>query len=393
MKLKLKYLLYLIPPIITIAVIFFIDNQTVPDFKETSTSDETSITILRDQSENQFELVETQIIEIPEDYELKQTGWIPAWDFEAGFNSIREHPEKYYSISPVWYALNEDGSLIKNEIQKTSFLSYCEKEDIKVIPSIANFDALLLKEVLQTPENFTRHLDAIMEAVDDPRVAGIDIDYESIELEDKGMYMLFLKELSAKLHQQDKILSVSVIAQWGDDMIYPSLPQTRETQDWIEITKYADELRLMTYDYTSQHSPIPGPIAPMPWLQQVVSYALSKTEPTNIWLGVALYSYEWVNEKYDPNTNINNIDLVDDVMSNSYTFNTIQEILKDPSTEYTYNEELGEGIATYDCLTDSFCTMFYPTQESIQTRKDLASKYGLEGVAYWRIGREGSWLD
>ena len=52
-------------------------------------------------------------------------------------------------------------------------------------------------------------------------------------------------------------------------------------QDWAELAKYADSLKIMGYDYhwCTQH---PGPLAPLDWLEAVMNYAQRVVQETPI---------------------------------------------------------------------------------------------------------------
>ena len=79
----------------------------------------------------------------------------------------------------------------------------------------------------------------------------------------------------------------------------------------------------------------------------------------------------------------------------SYTYQTVQRILKDyPGTTDNYQ---GEKIYSYSKTNDDTGilenrVLVYIDPEGIQARKDLAKKYGLQGIAFWRVGADGDLL-
>ncbi len=326
-------------------------------------------------------------------YELKQTGWIPAWDFDRGYNSLNRHRTDFHSVSPVWYSLKADGSLAADEKGVDKLAKLSGDNDIKIVASIASFSHDDMSSMLNSSANYSRFIGELTEIADAKVIDGIDLDFESTKLTDKTKFLNMVKDVSKILKDRKKIFSFTVIPKWGDNVAYQSLVETRQVQDWQILSQYADEIRIMTYDYTSQKSLVPGPVAPIGWMESVLKYALTKVPKEKLWLGIHLYGYEWVNKKYVPTIDILSLDLSEQVQSNSYTYSTIKEILSASYTDTIYNSDFEEGIATYNCLSDSFCTLFYPNKQSVKARIELAKKYQIAGVAYWKLGGDSDILD
>lgn len=326
--------------------------------------------------------------------ELKQTAWIPNWAFQSGIESLKENPRQFYSISPVLYNVNTDGTLENlNPSKLDELVKICDDNNIKIIPSIALFNWEILTDVLNDETAYKTHIDEIIAEVVENDYDGIDLDYESIIIEDKDLFLGMVEELSTKLHARNKKLSVTVVAKWGDDIIYPSLPQTRAVQDWEIIAEHADEVRIMTYDYTYFASPNPGPIAPMYWMLSVYSYALEKIPKEKIWMGIHLYSYVWkdVNPKLPEDQKAKAIENLPDKAS-SLVYSRVKEIIEENSITSYHQTGVEEGYAQYECDDDYICMMYFQDQFGILSRTNLAKKFGLEGVAYWKLGGEGDLL-
>ncbi len=388
---KVRSLLKYLPLLLIPVAIFFFDYfkkeevilNSLQEIKNTESTTDNSEEKITPQPNKPEAVKETEST-----HEIKHIAWIPAWDMKEGVNSFKKDPKKFSAISPVWYSLKPDGSLTKSLNHKTELVQIAKSNGVKVVPSIASFDFTIIKGMLQSSENYSRYISEVTAIANDPDVDGIDLDYESIEREDKDAFFKMLRDMSKMLKERNKTLSVTVLPKWGDNIRYSSLQQTRDVQDWTEIGRIADEVRVMTYDYTSQRSPIPGPIAPTPWIENVIKYGVTKVPSNKLYVGIHLYGYEWVNKNYDPNANTLEVELETSVQSNSYSYRTIRQILADPSTKTTYDQIFDEGIATYDCLETSKCILFYPTLESVKERIQLAEKYKIAGVAYWKLGRE-----
>jgi|688.fasta_scaffold74376_2 spore germination protein YaaH len=340
--------------------------------------------------------------------EITYASWIPDWGTDSGLESLKQNTKVIDSISPVWYEANKNGELV-NKTPKNSqeMLDYASNNQIEIIPSIACFDHEILTEILQNQTNLDKHVDSILKTVLDNNYDGIDIDYESTKLSDKDKFFEFLEKLSGKLKTNQKKLSIAVLAKWGDDVIYPGLKETRAVQDWSKIAPLVDEIRIMTYDYTGGGSLYPGPIGPLNWQEDVIKYALTKAPKEKYVLGVHLYGYEqWVevkNPSQDKKFGDPKLKFTPDFKNQtsgeepmrSYTYQTVQRILKDyPGTTDNYQ---GEKIYSYSKTNDDTGilenrVLVYIDPEGIQARKDLAKKYGLQGIAFWRVGADGDLL-
>jgi spore germination protein YaaH len=333
---------------------------------------------------------------VRKDYQLELAAWIPDWATASGFESLKTKTEIITTISPVWYEVNPDGSL-KRKLPANSqeILKFSKDHKVKVVPAIAMFDHDLFSLVLETPANFQNHVAAIMSEVNNNGYDGIDLDYESTKLIDKDLYFQFLITLAKQLHSAGKTLELSVLAKWTDDLVYPSLPETRQVQDWTELGKIADEIRIMAYDYTSASAKYPGPIAPVSWVEDVLKYAVTKLDPAKISLGVPLYSYEWSSDTqtpfFQPDFMANAT--AESVKAASYNFDTVSKIITMNKGE-TLDFE-GEKLFMYkqqSGAVTSYRMLIYMDQNGIAQREALAKKYGLKGVVFWRLGGDGKLL-
>jgi len=320
-----------------------------------------------------------------------QTAWIPSWGFETGFDSLKESKQHFSSISPVWFVVGEDGSLSPDGYYNNSdFISYCKKNDIDIIPSLPLFTSEVLSTVLN--EHLDSHVSNIMDEVEKGGYDGIDIDYESTFLNDKELYFTFLRRLSERLHDQGKVLSVTVLSKWTDQLIYGFLPETRQVQDWERIGRYADEVRIMAYDYTAQNSYLPGSISPIYWDELIINYALTKLPREKIVIALPLYAYSF---RIDERSTISQDIFVGGEPAGSekrvlaYTYDDIKAIQNDFEFQLSYDETTMDRVISYhDGTFDR--VLYYTDARGIKSRRSLAYDYGIKGVAYWRLGSDDS---
>lgn len=337
---------------------------------------------------------------------LTYSAWIPDWDSKDGVVSVEKLAGQLDMISPVWYEVRPDGSLInKRPVNAKQFADAASKNSSQLMPAIAMMDHEIFSQVLAKPENMERHISAIMSEIKINNYDGIDLDYESTKLTDKEAYFSFISDLANRLHQDSKKLIITVLAKWGEDVVYPSLKETRQVQDWSELSKYADNIRIMAYDYTFSKSDKPGPIGPISWIKQILDYAITQIPRAKIILGIHLYSYEWWQElpvkssdptdllDFTPNADLNTA--VRNISVRSYTYNTVKTVLQ--NYKGTLTEFEGEKIYSYTAKNKQTNkqenrVLVFIDSKGVQARTDLAKQYGIEGVTFWRLGGENELL-
>jgi spore germination protein YaaH len=90
-------------------------------------------------------------------------------------------------------------------------------------------------------------------------------------------------------------LTVNVYAKTSE----PGTWDGPKAQDWTAIGNVADQVRIMTYEYHWSTSDA-GPIAPVDWVDQVLSFARSVIPAHKIMEGVPLYGYDWTGRSGAP---------------------------------------------------------------------------------------------
>ncbi|PKN03019.1 hypothetical protein CVU76_03265 [Candidatus Dojkabacteria bacterium HGW-Dojkabacteria-1] len=344
---------------------------TLQSKKATNTNVEQQNTVQEEQEEEIKEEQEEDTEEV-EGISFSQSAWIPSFDFENGLKSLEARKDIIREVNPVLYGVNNDGTLLNRkptEEALKNFLQYCELEGIKVLPTVGSYDFRIMGSVMQSDVYIDKHVQEIINEINKYGYDGIDIDYERIRTSERDGYLAFLRKLKTELEKINKELSVTVFAKTRDNT-----QDTLYAQDWIEIGKIADKVRIMAYDYTLQTSTIPGPIGPIDWIEEVLAYAEGKIPKEKTILGIHLYAYLWKEEK-----------------ASALTYSAVLNILKNVKGEH--NAEIGEGYAEYKCSDGSRCILFYQTPEGVKERINIANKYNLAGVSYWRLGGEEKLLE
>lgn len=357
-------------------------------------------------SSNDYGDITTTAVVTKYNNNLANCAWIPNWASIDGYDSLVKNADNLSCISPVLYEVNADGSL--RDISPTNLykiVAFAKSKNIKIYPTIAMFDHEIFSQVVQNELNYQRHIDQIIQIVNDPDYDGIDLDYESTKLIDKDKYNSMIIELSNAIHARNKKLIVTVLAKWGDDVEYPSLKETRKVQDWRFIADYADWIRIMAYDYTFIRSKLPGPIAPIAWIESIIQYAKTKIPDEKIVLAAHLYSYQWSNTSdtkieqatmlFDFAYDYTNNSYDENIQVASYDYETVKKILSENQGQIL--DFQGEKIFVYqksNAQTGKYenRVLVYIDQLGVLARQKLAAQNNLSGLCFWRLGKEDNLL-
>ncbi len=323
---------------------------------------------------------------------VRFSAWIPYWDYTNGLKTLEKNSSVFSEILPVIYEVEKDGSLKIKNSNFDKLQKFANDNSIKFIPSIAMFDHELFSEVLNNDENFQKHIDTIISEIEENNFDGIDIDYESTKLDDKDKYEKFIINLAQKINELEKstnkkiTLSITVLPKWGPDIIYPSLNETRAVQDWKFLNQYADQIRIMAYDYTSQYSEKPGPIAPTNWMEIILQKAMSEIDKDKLIIALPTYGYNWASSDIDESVNFFNNPPTQELKADAYTYDQIIDIKKEFGGNEYIHPKWDEIVYKYNRGDDKERVLIYQNTKSIKRKVDVIKEGGIYQISFWRLG-------
>lgn len=235
---------------------------------------------------------------------LEVSGWIPYWRDTQGIKDAKKHLDAIDVLYPFAFTVKLDGTLSDNAgLNKSdwrSFIKTARKKNIEIIPTIMWSSGATIHAVLSDESARAKHVQAIVDMVDDGKFDGVGIDYESKLPETKDYFSLFLKELKKKLGKS--LLTCTVEARTPPDSLYRVVPSTIEySNDYTELAKHCDRIEIMAYDQQRAdiklndirkgvpYMPVSDPL----WVEKVVQLALKDFKPEQIVLGIPTYGYHY----------------------------------------------------------------------------------------------------
>ena len=341
------------------------------------------------------------------------TGWLPYYSMKTYLPAVLNNADLIKEIMPFWYTLKYDGKTKKavvTDVYKTANpsvpiaepLAALRNAGMTLIPTISDgTDKLVLANLLAKPVSRKQVVDAIVATVASQNYDGIDLDFEGFAFIDPNTtwkatapnWVLFVKELSAALHAEKKILSITT----------PYLFNPAEAQKgyfvyaWAQIAPFIDRLRIMTYDYSTSR---PGPIGPIAWTEKTVKYAISIMPASKVYLGLPGYGKDWVTkvEGVCP-SNLAKI-ITPSAKAGTFLMRDAASIAATYGAVPTYNETFAEVTFSYkreytgttssglSTTCTASRTAWHQNAQSFSLRAQLVAKYQLGGAAQWVIGQE-----
>jgi len=341
------------------------------------------------------------------------TGWLPYYSMKTYLPAVLNNADLIKEIMPFWYTLKYDGKTKKAVITDVYSsanpsvpiaepLAALRNAGMTIIPTISDgTDELVLANLIAKPVSRKQVVDAIVATVASQNYDGIDLDFEGFAFIDSNTtwkttapnWVLFVKELSAALHAEKKILSITS----------PYLFNPTEAQkgyfvySWAQIAPFIDRLRIMTYDYSTSR---PGPIGPIAWTEKTVKYAISIMPASKVYLGLPGYGKDWVTkvEGVCP-SNLAKI-ITPSAKAGTFLMRDAASIAATYGAVPTYNETIAEVTFSYkrdyagqtssglSTTCTASRTAWHQNAQSFSLRTQLVAKYQLGGVAQWVIGQE-----
>ena len=341
------------------------------------------------------------------------TGWLPYYSMKTYLPAVLNNADLIKEIMPFWYTLKYDGKSKKavvTDVYKpanpsvpiTEPLAALRNAGMTIIPTISDgTDKLVLANLLAKPVSRKQVVDENEATVASQNYDGIDLDFEGFAFIDPNTtwkatapnWILFVKELSAALHAEKKILSITT----------PYLFNPAEAQKgyyvyaWAQIAPFIDRLRIMTYDYSTSR---PGPIGPIAWTEKTVKYAISVMPASKVYLGLPGYGKDWVTkvEGVCP-SNLAKI-ITPSAKAGTFLMRDAASIAATYGAVPTYNETFAEVTFSYkreytgttssglSTTCTASRTAWHQNAQSYSVRAQLVAKYQLGGAAQWVIGQE-----
>ena len=341
------------------------------------------------------------------------TGWIPYYSIKTSLPAAINNADLIREVMPFWYTLKFNGKTnsavvtdlyvpANPNIPETQTVAALRGAGFSIIPTITDgTDKAVLAGLLAKPASRTQIVQAITEMVIKNNYDGIDLDFEGFAFVDGNatwsktapLWTAFVKELSASLHAQKKLLSVStpyVLDPTGAQKGY-------YVYAWASIASSIDRLRIMTYDYSVAKV---GPLGPITWTERTLQYAVSVMPASKVFIGIAGYGRDWVTAVSGVcPANVASV-IKGGAKAATFVMRDAQNLAASYGVTPQFNEQFGEMTFSYQKVYNgttasglaTSCTAqrtaWYQDARAFALRAALVDKYRLGGIAQWTLGME-----
>ncbi|NLK08261.1 MAG: SH3 domain-containing protein [Firmicutes bacterium] len=284
--------------------------------------------------------------------------------------SLQTNFHNMTGVTPWSFSLDAAGNLLQQMdagiLART--LQFAGEKKLDTLALVSNYDKQtesfsgeLAHTLLKNPANRRQAVESIYRTLKDWGFSGVNIDFEHVYPTDREHYSQFLRDLKSRLQPAGLLVTVAIPAKTFDD---PKAAWSGAF-DYKAIGQTVDRMMIMAYDqhYTGG---APGPIASIEWVEQVLKFAVSQAPREKVVLGVAGYGYSWQNSG----------------SAYSVTYQRAVELAAE-----------GGGVQWDSTHQAPFAyhqgrEMWFENAASISHKLDLVNKYGIKGIALWRLGQE-----
>jgi len=296
-----------------------------------------------------------------------------AVDDAAGLASLEAHGARVDVLAPQVLALEADGTL--SGAVPPALAAAARARRIPLVPLVVNpgFRPEPFLEVLASRERQARAIASLVSRATAEGWAGIQFDFEHIPASARARYTDFVRATATAFRGAGLSLSVAVVAQHSEE---PGAYLPGFWEEWAGVFDYAaladaaDFLSLMTYD---QHTPLtgPGPVAGLPWVEEVLAHALAQVAPAKLSLGVPLYYRAWRSRGGPGYGGFREAQALRELLGVPARWNPVQRT--------PFFVAAGDATVT---------TVWYEDARSLAERLALVRRHGLRGFSAWVLGQE-----
>lgn len=235
---------------------------------------------------------------------LEVSGWLPYWRVASSTNSASAHLDHFKEINPFGFTVKSDGSLNDamglTDPKWQALFKDARAKKIRVVPTVTWGSGEAIHSILSDKKKRLAHINYIQQAVRVNGFDGIDINYEGKLAETKPYFSLFLKELYAAMG--NKWVMCTIEARTPAEDRFSVVPTNLEfANDFKEINKYCDRVRIMAYDQSSidlklekLHEKEPyAAVADSRWVEKVITLAAKDISKKKLVIGVPTYGYAY----------------------------------------------------------------------------------------------------
>ncbi len=270
-------------------------------------------------------------------------------------------------VSPTWFGLSDNsGSL--SDFGSAAIVESLHNKGVQVWGLVSNFanEGIDTYAVLSSTSTRRNLISNIMGVVSAYSLDGVNVDFESLNVESGVHFVQFIRELSVECRKAGVILSVDNYVPIGNTDFY----------DRTEQGIYADYVVIMGYDEHYAGSEEAGSVASIGYVENGINKTIEEVEASRVINGLPFYDRIWETTGAD-------------VSSKAYGMAETKEWLSNHNIVTEWDDTTCQNYGEYTS-GDTKHQVWVEDAESIKVKLSVMDSCGIGGAAYWRLGLETS---
>ncbi len=294
-----------------------------------------------------------------------------AWHAVAGvagndtLSEVMAQTKSINVISPTWFALSDNAGNFTS-YATAEYVTQAHNMGLEVWGLVDNFtnEGIDTYEVLAGTTTRTYLINGLIDTALAYDLDGINIDFENISLDAGEPFIEFIRELSIPCRQHGLVLSVDNYVPMGYTSHY-----NRKEQGVV-----ADYVIIMGYDEHYNGSETAGSVASINFVEKGIADTVAEVPANKVINAIPFYTRIW-------ETNGTT------VSSQAVGMELAQQYISDHGIDISWDEVTCQNYGEYQSGS-SYYQLWLEDADSIRVKLNIMSKYGIAGVAEWKLGFE-----
>jgi putative cell wall-binding protein len=280
-------------------------------------------------------------------------------------------------LSPGFFAYNGSAGAVTlrdglSVAAARNIVALGQSRGARVVPFVRG-DGSQIDALLKDPTRRAALVSDLTALTDEIGADGLMIDFEALADSTEAALTDLMRSFYAELQPRGKLTMIAVASRtsattetWNSEFNYRDLS---ECNDYVVV---------MAYDkhYTTS---APGPIAPLDWVRQVVSYISTQTPPEKLIMGVPYYGRDWW---WSRSSN----SWLSVAFGWTIANQTAAENGAEITRETTATDPVGIPTFKYVDKDGDNRTAYFDDAASWGAKLDLVDEFDLAGIGGWSMG-------
>ena len=311
--------------------------------------------------------VEPEYTSLTRDYKINM-GWHQVMSAAANdtLSSAVMANSNMNVISPTWFSLKSTDGDIRS-IATQGYVDKAHGMGLEVWALIDNFDKdVSTYQTLSKTTSRTNLIRNLMNEVLKYGIDGINVDFEEVSYDAGEPFVQFIRELSIECRKEGIVLSV--------DNYVPRASTTHYNRKEQGIV--ADYVIIMGYDEHWGSGGVAGSVASLGFVEDGIVQTLEDVPANKVINALPFYTRVWKTNG-------------DKVTSEALDMETAWNFIKNNGVSMTWDATAGQNYGEVQ-RGNTLYQIWMEDKDSIEAKLAVMRKYGIGGVAAWKLGYETS---